>query len=160
VAERAGLARSAIYNYVSDKHALALAAAERTVGVAHDRLRAAVLARSTAAERLRTYVRVSLLAQARHPAAATDLMPLLDEEEQAHLRGILQPVRDLLDEVVRDGVAAGELRGDPDALSAVIWATLAGLRLPVARGEVDAEDAAASAAAVLLDGMVAPGRRA
>ena len=43
VAQRAGIARSALYNYVKDKHGLVLLHAERTMGGATQQLQACLL---------------------------------------------------------------------------------------------------------------------
>ncbi|MGI8573945.1 MAG: TetR/AcrR family transcriptional regulator [Egibacteraceae bacterium] len=152
VAERAGIARSAIYNYVKDKHDLMLAYADRVVGSTVAEIRA-VMASADPAERLRGYVAINFRAMTTDRAVGHDLLPLLSPEEQARLLAHLAPVRELLAEIIADGVAQGVFVGDPEALHRAAWALLSGYRTMLIRDEVDLDEAIATASSVLLRGL-------
>lgn len=152
VAERAGIARSAIYNHVQDKHDLMLAYTERVIRGTVARARAA-MAESDPEQRLRQYVEISFRAMSSDRAAGQDLMPLLTHAEQGRLLAHLAPIRDLLAEIVSDGVDRGVFEGDPAALHRAAWALLSGYRLMLGRGEIDVDEAIVTATSVLLGGL-------
>lgn len=152
VAERAGIARSAIYNHVQDKHDLMLAYTERVIRGTVARARA-VMAESDPEQRLRQYVEISFRAMSSDRAAGQDLMPLLTHAEQGRLLAHLAPIRDLLAEIVNDGVDRGVFEGDPAALHRAAWALLSGYRLMLGRGEIDVDEAIVTATSVLLGGL-------
>lgn len=153
VTRQAGLARSAVYNYVEDKHGLILAHAERVMERAVARLRTAVEEAPTPQDKLTAYVRLTMQIQDTETGAGDDLMPLLTPEEQQQLMAMLAPIRQVLEVLVAEGVSEGVFDGDPQDLVAVVWATLGGFRMPVAAGHIDADHAADIASAVLLRGL-------
>ena len=153
VAQRAGIARSALYNYVKDKHGLVLLHAERTMGGAEQQLRTGLAGVDGAAARLRRFIAMNMAMYAAVPAAADDLMPLLDAEEQQRMRDALAPIRAMLHEIVADGVASGDFRGRTEDLVELLSATIGGYRLPVASGRVDPQRAAEVVGEVLLAGL-------
>ncbi|WP_370324529.1 TetR/AcrR family transcriptional regulator [Euzebya sp.] len=160
VAQRAGLARSAVYNYVEDKHDLILAHAERTMAGAVERLRQALDAVDAPEAQLRTYVAMSLRMHASETGAGDDLMPMLTPAEQGRLFAMLDPIRELLAEIVADGVDQGVFTAGPaDQLTGVVWAVLSGYRMPVAAGHVDPDAAAGAVTTVLLNGLTGPSPR-
>ncbi|CAN5761646.1 hypothetical protein BH24ACT15_BH24ACT15_11900 [soil metagenome] len=153
VTRQAGLARSAVYNYVGDKHGLILAHAERVMGRAVARLRTAVAQAPTPEDKLVAYVRLTLQLQNSETGAGDDLMSLLTPEEQQQLMAMLAPIRKVLEELVVEGVSVGVFDGDAQDLVAVVWATLGGFRMPVAAGHIAADHAAEIVSAVLLRGL-------
>ncbi len=153
VTRQAGLARSAVYNYVGDKHGLILAHAERVMGRAVAHLRTAVAQAPTPEEKLVAYVGLTLQLQNSETGAGDDLMPLLTPKEQQQLMAMLAPIRKVLEELVVEGVSVGVFDGDAQDLVAVVWATLGGFRMPVAAGHIAADHAAEIASAVLLRGL-------
>lgn len=154
VAERAGIARSAVYNHVGDKHELLLAHAERLFRRAAEDLRAQLPADLPARERLRRYVAATFAGVGGEPAAGTDVMGLLDGRQQERLRAHLRPLHDLLRDVIRDGLADGSFRGGSvDDLAGFVSAVLSGYHGPLTRGELDPTTAAAQCAHLLLDGI-------
>jgi AcrR family transcriptional regulator len=153
VAERAGIARSAVYNYVADKHDLALAYTERALADVVSRMVEDVQAAGGPRERIAAYVRWTLRHHAEVQGAGDDLMPVLSPEQQGRLFEMLAPLRDLLEETVALGLAEGVFDGDPEVLALLVWSTLGGLRMPVATGQLDPERTADQVTAVLLDGM-------
>ena len=153
VAERAGIARSAVYNHVADKHELILAHAEQVLGVAAEHLGRALPPDLPAAERLAIYVQATFRSFAVEPAAVADVMGLLDPDQQQRLLGYLQPLRALLEQIVRDGVDEGTFRGDAEDLTRFVWATLSGYRSAWQRVEIDADEGAAVCTRLLLGGL-------
>lgn len=156
VAERAGLARSAVYNYVSDKHDLLFAHAERVITHFVDDLRAAATTGDTVPARLHRYVRGSLRSFA-SDGGGSDLLPLLTPDEQARLFRLLDPVRDVAAEIVRDGVADGTFpAADPETLERHLSATLEGYRRGVSGAEDDLDAQADTITRLLLQGFSGP----
>lgn len=153
VAERAGIARSAVYNYVADKHELAMAHTERTLEAVIAQMGEQVRAAGGASDRLRTYIALTLRHHAEVEGAGDDLMPLLTPEQQGRLGAMFAPLRELLEETVALGLAEGEFGGDPQVLCLLVWSTISGLRMPVAAGHLDPVRTADQVTAVLLDGM-------
>lgn len=159
VAAEAGIARSAIYNYVSDKHDLVLAHAERAFGTTTAGIVRAVARQSDPRAQLLAYVRATLRSYRDEPVAAEELMGRLSPEEQQRLLGMLAPLRTLLEEIVRRGVDGGRFRGPADDVVLVVWTCLGGLRLPVASGRVPPAKAGRAVIEVLERGILAdPGR--
>lgn len=156
VTRRAGLARSAVYNYVGDKHGLILAHAERVLARAAGRLQEAVAQAVTPEEKLTAYIRLSLRMQVSETGAGDDLMSMLTPEERSRFMTMLAPIRRVLEDLVAAAVTDGVFVGDPEDLVAVVWATLAGYRMPVASGQVDPDHAADTISRVLLTGLAAP----
>lgn len=153
VAKRAGIARSAVYNHVPDKHGLVLAAVHRTIDQAGARLAQAVDAQTTPSDQLAVYVRETLWSHASEQGAGDDLMPMLTPEEQRQLMQMFAPMRAVLEQVIERGIQSGDFAGDVRPLADVVWSLLAGYRIPISIGQIDADQAAATATAVLLRGL-------
>jgi hypothetical protein len=98
-------------------------------------------------------VRATFRSFAVEPAAVADVMGLLDPDQQARLLGYLQPMRGLLEQIVRDGVAEDAFHGDAEDLTRFVWATLSGYRSAWQRAEVDADEGAAVCLRLLLGGL-------
>ena len=159
VAAEAGIARSAIYNYVPDKHGLVLAHAERVFEVSTAKVARAVARHRDPHARLLAYVRATLESYREQPAAAEELMGRLAPDEQRLLLAMLAPLRALLEGVVREGVAGGRFRGPADDVISVVWSCLAGFRLPVANGHLSPAQARRALAKVLEHGILADAAR-
>jgi AcrR family transcriptional regulator len=154
VAERAGIARSAVYNHVKDKHDLLLGHTARMLESAAGHLRAALDAEQGAERKLARYVQVTFTSWAAEPGAGDDLMPALSEPEQARLRAQLAPMRQILGEVLHAGVEEGRFRaGDPAVLARFVAATLEGYRRELGSGAVDAAATAEQVTGLLLHGL-------
>lgn len=154
VAERAGIARTAIYNYVGDKHELLFAHAEERIARFVDEVGAAAPDGADPTAQLRAYVAHTVRAFADEPAGH-DLMPSLTPEEQARVMRTLQPIHALLEHIVADGVRAGVFTAGPtDELVTFVNATLGGYRTMLGRGEVDADAAVETIVHVLLHGLM------
>jgi AcrR family transcriptional regulator len=154
VAARAGLARSAIYNYTADKHRLLLLHVERTVTRFVEDVRRATAATSDPTEQLAIYVRRTLRSFAEEAGAGQDLLPWLSPEDHAELLTHLRPVRQLAADIIAGGLADGTFRGGGAAeLATLVDATLAGYRTLVGQGAVDSDTAAPLVTRVLLHGL-------
>jgi AcrR family transcriptional regulator len=154
VAERAGLARSAVYNYVTSKHDLLL---EHTAGVTTrwvDRL--ARDGDGTVAERLSRFVAATLRVFAEDRLAGHGPDMQLDAAQHERLMVALQPVRDHLSALLAEGVADGTFAGDTGELTTFVFATLDGYRANIARGVADPQAAAVTVTDLLLDGLRGP----
>jgi AcrR family transcriptional regulator len=154
VAERAGIARSAVYNHVKDKHDLLLGHTARVLEDTADELRRALDAETGPERKLRRYVEVAFTSWAAEPGAGSDLMPTLSEEEQARLRAQLAPMLRILGGLVQEGVAEGRFgAGEPSALTRFVAATLEGYRRALGSGELEPGETAEQVAGLLLHGL-------
>lgn len=153
VAERAGIARSAVYNYVASKHDLLV---EYTVDVTaawSDRM--AHTQRRPVAERLEQFVAETLRVFAEDPLAGAEDTSW-SEGDHERIVAALQPVREHLVALLAEGVDSGAFAGEPADLAAFVFATLAGYRTAIIRGETTPERAAAIVSRLLLDGLRGP----
>lgn len=154
VAERAGLARSAVYNHVDHLHDLALLHTERTIAAWVEPFRET--ADRPALERLAVLVESSLRTFADDPVGGQDLSGHLDEERLARLFGLLGPIRAEVQQLCAQGVERGELLDrDPAALAGFVWAVVGGHRVTVGSGRVDV-DTTIALATELLQRALAP----
>ena len=132
VAERAELARSAVYNHVDHLHDLALLHAEHTMAAWLGPLQERAAAGASAWELLEDLVRNSLQVFAEDPLAGMDLASHLDDEQAVRLAELLGPIREHLQVTVARGVADGEfVDRDPRALAGFVWACISGYRTMV-----------------------------
>lgn len=157
VAERAGIARSAVYNHVRDKHALVLAHAQRAMGEAVARLAEALEPSLPPAERLARYVEGAFRSFSDEPAAGMDLLASLDPEQQQELLAMLRPVQEMLHAIVTDGLADGTFAGgSAEELARFVAAVVDGHRHALAHGHLQPEEAARTCTALLLHGLTGP----
>ncbi|MBY5162220.1 TetR/AcrR family transcriptional regulator [Salsipaludibacter albus] len=132
VAERAELARSAVYNHVDHLHDLALLHAEHTMASWLGPLQERAAAGASAWELLEDLVRNSLQVFAEDPLAGMDLASHLDDAQAARLSELLGPIREHLQQTVSRGVTDGEFVDlDPRALAGFVWACISGYRTMV-----------------------------
>lgn len=151
VAERAGIARSAVYNYVASKHDLLL---EYTVDVAS--AWAGRLAREgtgSVADRLEQFVVATLRVFADDPIAGHDDATRPGTDEHERVMAALGPVHDHLATLIAEGVADGTFVGDARELAGFVFATLAGYRPRAAAGAVDPDATGALITRLLLRGL-------
>ena len=154
VAERAGIARSAVYNHVDHLHDLALLHTERVVGewvtafTEEDH--------RSAPERLASFVEASLDTFATDPIAGLDMAGHMDEERSRRAGELIAPIREALTQVVVAGVEAGELvQRDPREVAMFVWAVVSGYRPLVSSGRVDVEATAGTVIELLERAVVA-----
>jgi AcrR family transcriptional regulator len=158
VAERAGLARSAIYNHVRDKHDLVLAHTERGLKKAAEQLHASHDTSQTADRRLDHFVRTAFHSWIAEPGASADLVSQLDEAQRVRLFSHLAPMTRMLRGIVEAGIAEGTFRAaPPDHLTGFVSATLEGYRRSLSDdADADADELADVVVALLLDGLSGP----
>lgn len=153
VAERAGLARSAVYNHVRDKHDLVLAHTERGLKKAAEQLQASHDVHLTADRRLDHFVRTAFRSWIAEPGSSADLLPQLDAAQRARLFAHLAPMVEMLRSIVEDGIADGTFRdGPPERLAAFVSATLEGYRRSLG-DDVDPDELADNVVELLLRGL-------
>lgn len=158
VAQRAGIARSAVYNHVRDKHDLLLAHAQRSMREATERLAQELDPSLPPPERLARYVQGAFRSFADDPAAGMDVLANLDAEQQRELLAMLRPVQQMLHEILVDGLADGSFAGSSaEELSRFVSAVLDGHRPALARGHMDPGEAARACTRLLLDGLAGRG---
>lgn len=149
VAERADMARSAVYNHVAHLHDLALWYSEEVLDawlaeITEDTVR------HTANARLELFIRRSFDVFAEGRTNGMDLARRLDADRLARLFALLRPVEAHLEAIIADGMEAGEFAGrDPAVLLPHVWAVLSGYRTAIEEGRVDG-GVAADAVVVML----------
>lgn len=158
VAAAAGVARSTVYGYVADKEALLMAFVERSVEDFLSEVRAEMASAHDARGRLAVLVRRQVQQFRHEPGAGTETGMLdgatLPPASHAALTSRFQPLHGLLAEVISEGVATGELREvDPDTIVPMAFAVMAAERMPVGRGDHDADEAAARITDFLLHAL-------
>jgi AcrR family transcriptional regulator len=130
-----GLEKGGLYNHFGSKEALALAAFDHSVSVMGERLAAARASADDAVEQLRAVVR-AFAGWARRPGIAGGC-PIMNTaieaddtnpELRAHARDAMTRWHRLIGAIVKDGVAAGQVRAgtDPYALATIVTSTLEG----------------------------------
>jgi AcrR family transcriptional regulator len=143
VAATAGLARSAIYNYVTDKDDLLFAYTDREVRRFLAILDEAFATTTTNLERLETYVRLQFQDFAtRPPPPGRELAAVLAPDVYDRFLGHIQPVERVVRDLVAGGVTTGEfLDLDPDATALLIIGCIGAERVPLGSGRHDVGEA-------------------
>lgn len=160
VAERADLARSAVYNHVDHVHDLALLHAEDLIAEWLSPLQDDVAKGDDlpAFERLEHLVRTSFEVFATDRLGGMELSGHLDEERSARLFGLLMPVMQHLRTIIVDGVSSREfVDEDPGALTQFVWASIGGHRTMLGGGQADPSAAADMVVRMLRRALVADG---
>ncbi|MGY6500582.1 MAG: TetR/AcrR family transcriptional regulator [Acidimicrobiales bacterium] len=156
VAADAGMSRTTVYNYFTDKEAMLLAILERDVQALVERARTAVAEAPTATAALSVYIEHQIGEFSRNDVASHDLMGQLGPRGVAGIRQHLQPVSTLHREILERGMAAGEFRSvDLDETARLISNLIGAERLPVATGERDPALAAATVTDFVLTALAA-----
>lgn len=158
VAAKAGLARTAIYNYYPDRDALLLAWTDREVSRTVGSLERQVAEADTFAEKLEIFVRAQLEEFAlRHLPPGMEAVHLLSPEVQGRLRKHIEPVERILRTILAEGADAGEfIRGNPDALVPMVMACIGTERVPLATRTHTIKDASERVCAFLLRALAPP----
>lgn len=142
VATQAGVARSVVYHYFPDKHALLIAHAEAETGRFMDAFTAALPDAGTATERVSLYVRMQLTDFVEYPQpAGHELAALLGPDAYERMHAHVRPLAALLTQIVADGITSGEFAaGDPGEAASLVHACLGAERHPLGQGrhELDA----------------------
>lgn len=148
VAERAGVARSSIYNYAHDKNALLLDFVERSVDQFLGHIRGELDSLPDASSRLTHLVRTQVGAFGAEPGAGSAAGILqggsLPPEVFGMLMGRLSRLHGLIREVLVDGVESGEFRSvaDVDLVVELIGGAVGSQRMPVGNGHRPVAEAA------------------
>lgn len=150
VAERAGIARSAVYNYVASKHDLLL---EYTLDVTSAwSKQLAASAHGSVVDRFEQYVAATLRVFAEDPVAGAEDIGRFGVEHEG-LMSALSGVREHLRALLAEGVADGSFSGDPAELETFVFAALSGYHPVVVRGDLDTATAAATVSRLLVHGL-------
>jgi AcrR family transcriptional regulator len=163
VASRAGLARTAIYNYFPDRESLLFAWTDREVARTIAILEAEVAQAETYEEKLRIFVRQQLLDfAARHLPPGQEVMQFLNPETYGRFMRHIEPVERIARSIVLSGAKAGEFTtpGDPEDTVPMILACIGAERGPVATRAHDVDEATERVTMFLLRALGAKGRPA
>jgi AcrR family transcriptional regulator len=160
VALRSGLARSVVYNYFADTRALLIAYAEAETQRLVKDLRAALQTESGPTGRLKVYLARRLADFAAEPQLpGIELAALLGPEGHDRMRAHVQPLTDLLVEIIEAGAAAGEfVRSDPRPTAAYIEACLSAEWHPLGQRMRDLDAATGRVTAFVLRALCAQNR--
>ncbi|WP_425550934.1 TetR/AcrR family transcriptional regulator [Actinoallomurus oryzae] len=121
VATRAELARSVVYNYFADVRSLLVAHAEHETRRFLAELQGALGSAGTATERVTIYVRRQLADFAANPQpAGPELAPLLGPDGYREMHAHVQPLAQLLVDMIGDGIATGEFAPSDPATTATL----------------------------------------
>lgn len=139
VAARAGLARSAIYNYFADKEDLLFAYTDREMTRFLATVAAAFDGVESRFERLRTYIALQFTDFAtRPPPPGRELAAVLAPDVYERFLRHIEPVERIVRDIVAEGVARGEfLELDPDDTALLIVGCVGAERVPLGAGRHD-----------------------
>jgi AcrR family transcriptional regulator len=127
IASAAGLARTAMYNYYSDKESLLIAFTAHETAVYLDRLRAELATVSTPIDQLRVFVRLQLNHLATQHIDAGSVAGVLTEDGHKKMAEHIAPLWATLRTIISDAVEQRYLPGeDIDLLVPLVTATIAG----------------------------------
>ncbi len=151
VAAGAGVSRTTVYNYFTDKEALLLALLDRDVRALVERVRSEVADAPSATSAMARYIASQIGEFARNDVASHDLIGQLGPSGVAGLRRHLAPVSQLHREILDRGIAGGEFRElDVEETARFISNLIGAERLPVANGERDASEVASAVTEFVL----------
>ncbi|WP_020380485.1 TetR/AcrR family transcriptional regulator [Nocardiopsis chromatogenes] len=159
VAARAGITRTALYNYFPDKAALLLAFADEATAEFMERYRAELHGVPEPTDRLSAFVRLQLEAIAEHPhPPAAELGASLGPDAYQRLADHVEPMQQLLEEVLRHGTDEGAFAAQPVAATArLVLAMIGAQRVPILRGETSVAEAHTLVTAFTLRALGAAG---
>lgn len=134
VAALAGLARTAVYNYFTDRESLLIAWTDREVGRTIDALTEQLDKAGSATEKLRMFVRSQLESFATsHLPPGLEVGQLLGPETHQRFMKHVAPLEDLCLEILKEGVASREFTGvDAEATVPMVLACIGAERVPLA----------------------------
>lgn len=125
VANAAGMSRTTMYNYFSDKDALVVAFTEAEVTSFTDGLSADLAEAGTPSERLRVYIAAQLRYVSRnHLPPGRSLQMLLSPETYQRLLHHVHSMEDTLRGILDDGVADGSFDADVDVALPLVSACI------------------------------------
>lgn len=144
VAAKAGLARTAIYNYFADREALLFAWTHREVQRGLAQLASDMAASQTCSEKLRMFIRSQLKDFAkRHLPPGQEVMQFLRPETYRSFMQHIEPLEAMLRGLLDEGMASGEfVTMDTGAVIPMIMACVGAERGPLTAGYVGIDEAA------------------
>lgn len=156
IAERAGLARSAFYNYFGDIAELFHAYVAREIAAFAAQRRLELEAIAHPARRLEAFI-AGALHGFRHQASPLEAATALGADHETHIEEDLGPLRELIGEILAAGVEAdvfGAHASSPVATEIVLHG-IGSQRMAIARGLVDPDDVIPVMSRTLLAAVVA-----
>jgi AcrR family transcriptional regulator len=158
VAQQAGLARTAIYNYFPDRESLLFLWTEREVRRAIAILEQEIAEAPTSAEKLRAFVRLQLHDFARrHLPPGQEVIQFLQPETYGRFMQHIEPLERILVQVISDGAESGDFStDDPTSVVPMIMACIGAERGPIASRAHTVEEATDRVTDFLLRAL-APG---
>lgn len=161
VAQQAGLARTAIYNYFPDRESLLFLWTEREVRRAIAVLEQEIAEAPTSAEKLRAFVRLQLHDFARrHLPPGQEVIQFLQPDTYGRFMQHIEPLERILVGVLTEGAEAGDF-GDDDPATVVpmIMACIGAERGPIASRQHTVAEATDRVTDFLLRALSARGAR-
>ncbi|MCA1711885.1 MAG: TetR/AcrR family transcriptional regulator [Actinobacteria bacterium] len=161
VAAKAGLARTAIYNYFPDREALLFAWTDREVRRVLDRIAEQLAEVESPAEKLELFVRMELESfVTSHLPPEQGVVHFLGPETYARFMDHLEPVEAVLLDIIEEGIASGDFApGDAAATVPLVMASIGSERGPLATGEHDLDEAAERVIGFVLRALTPSGRK-
>lgn len=159
VAGRAGLARTAIYNYFPDRESLLFAWTDREVARTIAELESEVASAPTYADKLRVFIRMQFVGFAtRHLPPGQEVAGVLPQQTFQRFMDHIEPLERIAREIVEEGARAGEFAGaDADAAVPMIMACIGTERVPIATRAHDVDEATERVTPFLLRALGHPG---
>ncbi len=136
IAQRAGVGRTAVYNYFADKESLLLADMSHTVTQFADTLADALAGEDDVIERLCVYIRAHLEWTGRfHMPDRMNLRAEMSSPAGAHLRDHAHVVESLLADILQQAMDERRIPAqDVGSLVGLVHSSLSGLHLPTGPG--------------------------
>lgn len=161
VAAKAGLARTAIYNYFPDKDSLLFAWTDREVRRTLAILDQEIAEAPTHAEKLRAFIRLQLVDFAsRHLPPGHEVIQFLQPETYHRFMSHIEPVERVLRSIIEEGMRSGEfVDADPESMVPMVMACIGSERAPLASRAHTVEDATDRVAAFVLRALTPPGAK-
>lgn len=152
VALVSGITRTALYNYFPDMPALLLAFAERATADFMRRCQEELPQDASSTRRLTGFVQFQLEGMVEHPhPPAAELGASLGPHAYQALADHVAPMQQLLVEILREGVAAGEFDEVPlESTAKLVLALIGSQRVPLLHGDTDLAQARSLVAAFAL----------
>lgn len=142
VAAKAGLARTAIYNYFADREALLFAWTDREVRKTLDTLETELAKADSFSEKLRIFIRSQLVEFGRrHLPPGKEVVQFLRPETYGNFMDHIEPLDKVLRDVIARGIDAKEFSNvDPADTARMVMACIGAERVPLATGAADVDD--------------------
>lgn len=152
IAQRAQLARTAIYNYFPDLESMLFAWTEREVANAMTDLEHEVAGADKAGEKLRIFIRHQLEGFAtRHLPPGQEVMRFLNPETFGRFMSHIEPLERIVLEIVENATQSGEFSGvDPNTAVPMIMACIGTKRASVAQDPTGLNEATDELTSFLL----------